>query len=181
MSHGLVRKLGYDDYARLPDDGKRYELLGGEVFVTPAPGIGHQRAVRKLCRHLDDYFGSSAEVFPAPTDVILGPHDVVQPDLVVVDDPAALSSRAVERAPLLVVEILSPGTARRDRGLKLERYATLGVRHVWLVDHEVPRWEAFRTTAGRAERVAAAEGDEAIVEHPDFPGLTLRLGTVREP
>ena len=181
MPHAPPHKLGYDDYARLPDDGKRYELLDGEVFVTPAPSTAHQRAARRIFRHLDAYFADRAEIFWAPTDVILGPHDVLQPDLVVVDEPTAISERGIERAPLLVVEILSPATRRRDRTLKVERYTDLGVRHAWVVDHERPAIECFRLATGQVERVVHLEGRDAVVEHPDFPGLSFRLGTIQEP
>ncbi|HEX6851658.1 MAG TPA: Uma2 family endonuclease [Candidatus Polarisedimenticolaceae bacterium] len=181
MPHAPPHKLGYDDYARLPDDGKRYELLDGEVFVTPAPNTAHQRAARRIFRHLDAYFADRAEIFWAPTDVILGPHDVLQPDLVVVDDPTSVSERGIERAPLLVVEILSPSTQRRDRTLKLRRYAALGVGHVWLVDYEIPAIECVRPRGGDAERIVHLEGRDTVVEHPDFPGLSFRLGTIQEP
>jgi Uma2 family endonuclease len=120
-------------------------------------------------------------VFVAPIDVILGLHDVLQPDLVVVDEPASISERAIERAPLLVIEVLSPSTEKRDRGLKLERYAALGVRHAWLVDHEIPAIACFRLAPESIARVVQASGADALVEHPDFPGLGFRLGTIQEP
>jgi Uma2 family endonuclease len=181
MPHAPPHKLGYDDYARLPDDGKRYELLDGEVFVTPAPNIGHQRALGNLFVLLRVHFRGSAQVFVGPTDVILGPHDIVQPDLVVVDDPSSLSKRAVEGAPLLVIEILSPSTEARDRALKLERYAALGVRHAWLVHHEVPAIACFRLAPESIARVVQASGADAVVEPPDFPGFAFRLGAIQEP
>ncbi|HEX6851657.1 MAG TPA: Uma2 family endonuclease [Candidatus Polarisedimenticolaceae bacterium] len=181
MPHAPRHKLGYDDYARLPDDGKRYELLDGEVLVTPAPSPRHQQAVVKLLEVLRAHFRRGARVFVAPLDVVLSPHDVLQPDLVVVDDPSAISERAIERPPLLVVEVLSPSTEKRDRGLKLDRYAALGVRHAWLVDHEIPAIACFRLAPGSIARVVQASDVDAIVEHPDFPDLAFRLGTIQEP
>ncbi|MBI2462584.1 MAG: Uma2 family endonuclease, partial [Candidatus Rokubacteria bacterium] len=83
MATGLKTRLDYDDYCAIPPDGKRYELLDGQVQVTPAPSPLHQRLVLRLARALQDHFEEPAEVFVSPIDVILTPHDVVQPDLAV--------------------------------------------------------------------------------------------------
>jgi Uma2 family endonuclease len=86
MITGLKQKLDYSDYARIPPDGKRYEILEGELYWTPAPSPLHQRISKRLQRTLEAYFEarSLGEVFDAPIDVILTAQDVVQPDLVVV-------------------------------------------------------------------------------------------------
>src|SRR5262245_50439019 len=93
------RKLTYDDLARLPDDdGLTRELLDGELFVTPAPGTVHQRVSKRLQRQLEAHFERRrlGEVFNAPLDVILGRHDVPQPDIVVVTRAGLITDRAVE-------------------------------------------------------------------------------------
>ena len=86
-------------------------------------------------RQLEAYFEDHGlgEVFDAPLDAILGPHDVVEPDILVVVDPRTISRRAIDSAPLLVVEVLSPSTERTDRVRKRERYAISGIRHYWIV------------------------------------------------
>ncbi len=127
---GLKQKLDYDDYARIPPDGKRSELLEGDLLVTPAPS--------------------------APIDVILTLHDVVQPDLVVVTDPAQISRRGIEGAPALVVEVLSPTTRDHDRTTKASRL------------------DCYRLERGEYVLAARAEGDQSLT-HPDWPGLTLAL------
>jgi hypothetical protein len=98
---GVKHILDYDDYAAIPTDGKRYELLKGDVHVTPAPSPRHQWVSKKLQRQLEDYFEVRAigRVFNAPIDVILSMHDVVQPDLVVVTDPAQISGPRHRRPP----------------------------------------------------------------------------------
>ena len=143
MITGLKQKLDYYDYVRIPPDGKRYELLEGDVYVTPAPSPRHQRVSKRLQRQLEAYFEASGrgEVFDAPIDLILTPHDVVQPDLVVVTDPGQVSGRAIEGSPALVVEVLSLSTRDHDRPVKGRRYAALGIRHYWLVDLEASRIE----------------------------------------
>ena len=176
MITGLKQKLDYSDYARIPPDGKRYELMEGDVYVTPAPSPRHQRVSRRLQRQLEDYFHARnlGEVFNAPIDLILTPHDVVQPDLVVVTEPAQVSDRGIEAPPALVVEVLSPSTREHDRTVKGRRYAALGIRHYWLVDLEASRIECYRAETGAYALVVQAEGD-ASLSHPDWPGLTISL------
>jgi len=176
MITGLKQKLDYSDYARIPPDGKRYELLEGDVYVTPAPSPRHQRISRRLQRQLEDYFHARGlgEVFNAPIDLILTPHDVVQPDLVIVTDPGQVSGRGIEGPPALVVEVLSPSTREHDRTVKARRYAALGIRHYWVVDPEASRVECYRLEAGAYALVMQAEGD-ASLSYPDWPDLTISL------
>src|SRR5688572_12698244 len=123
----------YAEYARLPMSGStRYEVIDGELAVTPSPSLRHQQVVINLAAILHNFVRANAlgRVFPAPLDVLFGEGDYLQPDLLFVraDRAHLLSERGVEAAPDLVVEILSPSTAQRDRGIKLERYRHFGVR-----------------------------------------------------
>src|SRR3990172_9661557 len=174
MEIGLKQKLDYSDYACIPPDGKRYEILEGELYVSPAPSPLHQRASKRFQRQIEAYFEARGlgEVFDAPIDVILTLHDVVQPDLVVVTDPAQISRRGIEGAPALVVEVLSPTTRDHDRTTKARRYAALGVRHYWVLDPEGSRLDCYRLEGGEYVLAARAEGDQSLT-HPDWPGLTL--------
>ena len=169
-----AKKLTYADYARIPDDGKRYEVLEGGLLVTPAPNIPHQRASKRIQRQLEDYFESRGlgEIFNAPVDVILSDHDILQPDLVVAR-PGQISKRGIEGSPLLVVEILSPSTERRDRTSKGRRYAALGVPHFWLVDPERRIVECLRLEGGRY--LLTSRGNEGTLSHPDWPDFVLDL------
>ena len=132
------RKLEYADWAATPSDGKQYEIVDGSLVVNPSPRLFHQRWSKRLQRQLEAFFetpGSAAEVFNAPVGVVLGPHDIVEPDIVVVADRSSQIARlAIEGAPLLVVEILSPSSIVHDRRVKFERYRLLGVRHCWILD-----------------------------------------------
>lgn len=175
-------KLTYDDLARTPDDQQRYELLDGVLFVSPSPRPLHQRVSKRLQRQLERYFEdrSAGEVFNAPIDVILGRHDLVVPDIVLVTAPEQVTDRAVEGAPTLLVEILSPSTRTRDRRLKSRRYAALGVAHYWIVDPVRQTIECFRLAQSRYETVLAAKSP-ARVTHPDWPGLAIDLGDIWRP
>jgi Uma2 family endonuclease len=180
MGRVLNVKLTYEDYASAPADGMIYQILDGELLVTPAPSPLHQRSSKRLQRQLEAYFEDAgrAEVFDAPIDLILSPHDVMQPDLVVVSDPSSITARGIERPPLLVVEVISPGTVRHDRQLKAHRYAVLGVPHYWILDPDQRRLECFTLATESYELAAASEGAEPLT-HPAWPGLTIDLASLR--
>ena len=146
----------WEDVLRMPDDGNRYECIGGRLYMTPAPVTRHHRistrlemALMSLLEHAG--FG---ELFRAACLVEFpGTGDRVQPDIFFVSNErrGIIGERAVLGAPDLVVEILSPSTAHRDRGVKLDLYARRGVREYWIVDPEedvVDVWR-FGRTPGR--------------------------------
>jgi Uma2 family endonuclease len=174
MDFGLKTRLDYDDYCAIPTDGKRYELVDGEVHVNPAPSPSHQRIVLRLAQALEEQLGPPTEVFIAPVDVILSLHDVVQPDLVVVENPIQVSERGIEGPPQLVVEVLSPTTTVYDRSTKSHRYAALGIPHYWIVDPAGRRIECYRVE-GSAYRLVTSAGPEEILTHADYPTLRLAL------
>ena len=131
-------KLTYEDYVRFPDDRLRHEIIDGEHFVTPVPVTRHQRISRRLLYSLEDYLQKHpiGEVFHAPFDVLLSEFDIVEPDLIYLSKARAyfLTEKNLQGPPDLVVEILSPGTRRRDERLKRDLYERVGVREYWLVD-----------------------------------------------
>lgn len=179
MAPELKNKLDYSDYLAAPDDGKTYEIIDGDLYVSPAPSPLHQRFAKRLQRQLEDYFEgrSLGEVFNCPIDLILTNADVVQPDILIVSDPAQVSGRGIEGAPLLVVEVLSPSTRKKDLGVKARRYAELGIGHYWIVDPERKHLECSRLEAGSYRRVAQAAA-EGTLGHPDWDGLEIDLTAI---
>jgi Uma2 family endonuclease len=144
-----VRGWTYEEFARLPDDGNRYEVIAGDVYVTPPPDTSHQEASARLFMELRDFATRKhglGQVLYAPVAVVLSDGDYVEPDIVFLrsDHAHYRTRRAIEGPPDLVVEILSPTTSRRDRGLKRERYARFGVREYWIVDADRRRVEVYR-------------------------------------
>ncbi len=152
LAEKLPRRFTFADYRRWPEE-ERWELIDGVAWdMSPAPSLDHQAISTRLVYLFHGHFrGRGCEVFAAPVDVVLAPADaadeeidtVVQPDLVVVCDREKLRGSHVRGAPELVVEIVSPSTARKDAGVKRERYARAGVAEYWLVhphDHVLHRY-----------------------------------------
>lgn len=172
----LPTKLTYEDYRQIPEDRRRHELVEGQLHMTPAPETDHQHVSKRLFLILFMFFeeGGRGRVFYAPIDVILSDEDVVQPDLVVVTVVGQITKRGIEGPPTVMVEILSPSTARYDRNVKARRYAELGVPHYWIVDPDARTFECYALQDGRY--VLRTSGrDLGIVAPPDFPGLTIPL------
>jgi Uma2 family endonuclease len=167
--------LTYSDYAALPDDGQRYELHHGELSVTPAPGTRHQRAIVFLITLLNEHVRSRGlgEVFVAPTDCILSNVTVVQPDVfyIAADRLTIISERGIEGAPTLVVEVLSPSTARLDRGRKMKLYAEHGVLYYWIVDPESRSIEAYALAGAEYARAGRVISEPAAL--PPFSDLMV--------
>lgn len=130
----------YDDYALLPDDGKRYEVIRGELYMSPAPRPLHQRVIIRLSFFLEGFLENSAlgTAFVAPIDVILPEKlgDPVQPDIVVIcrESLHIIEELNIQGAPDLVVEVLSPSNPAHDRNLKYDLYAEAGVQEYWIID-----------------------------------------------
>jgi Uma2 family endonuclease len=146
-----IRGWTYEEFARLPDDGNRYEVIAGELYVTPAPGSIHQKVSARFFTELRVFATNQhalGEVLYAPLDVIFDDGDYVQPDLVFLRKERGhlLTERGLEGPPDLVVEILSPTTARQDRGIKRDRYAHFGVPEYWIVDTDQRRVEVHCLT-----------------------------------
>jgi len=120
-----------------PDDGYRYELIDGELLVTPAPGYRHQRASGRLYTLLDRHCPPGLVVLSAPFAVGLAADTEVQPDLLVAPREA-FTDKDLPGAPLLAVELLSPTTRRADLELKWERFQRAGVASYWVVDPAEP-------------------------------------------
>ena len=140
VAQETLRKFTYADYLIAPDDA-RYELLDGELIMSPSPNRLHQSASLNLSVDLGFLARRTAigYIFAAPFDVVLSDTDVVQPDIMFVSNARAhiITDDNIRGAPDLVVEILSPSTAERDRTFKRDLYARHGVKEYWMVDTEI--------------------------------------------
>lgn len=184
MPEPKVQMLTIDDYWDLPDDGRRYEILEGWLEVTPSPTYEHQKTSGRLHNKLSRYLDQNplGDVIAAPMDVILANDMVCQPDLLYVSKeriPAIVRDR-VWGAPDLVVEILSPGTAKRDRIIKSQMYDRHGVKEYWILDpdaHLIFRFTREDSGFGSPERYGPGQSFEG----PLFPGLRILVDEILPP
>jgi len=145
-----------DDYKALTaSSDQRYELIDGKLYMTPSPSIRHQSVLTNLLWLLESHVrvSGSGRVLVAPLDVVLGRGEkpsVVQPDLLFISSAhTGLMADDIIGAPDLIVEILSPSTARRDTVLKKALYARSGVREYWIVDIDLETIDVCRLGANR--------------------------------
>jgi Uma2 family endonuclease len=156
------------DLEAMPQDGRRYELIGGAIVMTPAPSTVHQRVVLRLARLLQDACPPGHEVFVAPTDLDLPGEQRVEPDLVVAPR-ASVSYERLTVPVLLVVEIVSPGSRTNDLVTKRVTYADAGIPHYWLVD--LDRRSIVLLRLSGHDYALTAEGAVVDTEEP----LAVRL------
>ncbi|HEX9801064.1 MAG TPA: Uma2 family endonuclease [Thermoanaerobaculia bacterium] len=164
------------DYLALPDE-PRCELLRGLLVVTPAPSLRHQLVVGFLFEKLLRYARSiGGRAVVSPVDVVLGDETVLQPDVVLLSpDRLARGGDRITGAPDLVVEVVSPGSARRDRLWKRELYRQTDVREYWVVDPTERVADLQILTEGRFELIPL---DGERYRSPTFPGLELDLAAL---
>jgi len=177
----ITTRLTYDDLRQIPPDRNRYELIEGELFVSPAPSLEHQRKTLRLARKLADHVEQHdlGEVFIAPCDVVLAPSIVLEPDIVFVSkgQRSILKMACIEGAPDLVVEVVSDSSRLMDRFVKRDRYAEFGVPEYWLLDPFEPRIEVLRLEAGKY-RVVGSFGPGDTLESPTLPGLRIPVSSL---
>ncbi len=136
-----------EEVLAIPDDGKRYELVDGELLVSPSTTWKHQRGVLQLCLRIAPYVSTTGigEVLLAPADLDLRSGQLVQPDVFVVEPAGDSQSRSWEDAgiPLLAIEVISPSTAKYDRGIKRLLYQRSSVPVYWIVDLDARQVEVW--------------------------------------
>jgi Uma2 family endonuclease len=172
----------YWEFARLPSAGStRHEVIDGELAVTPAPTAWHQIVLGRLVGRLGNFIEDHdlGILFPGPIDVLFGEGDYLEPDLAFVrrDRSDLVSERGLEGPPDLIVEIVSPSTEHRDRGIKLERYRHFGVPEYWIVDAGAKSIEVWRLGEG-AETPEVSSEEDRLGWTPLPGGPTLEVSVV---
>lgn len=156
----LEKMLTYKEYREMEfddDDNFQYELINGELMKKASPTIEHQRLVRKIAFAIEKHLESNpvGEVFFAPLDVVLDDHNVPQPDVFYVGKDKEYILNETEQVvigiPDIIVEILSPGSVKRDRIIKKKIYEQFGVPEFWLVDPSYNNVEIFHLVGGAYE------------------------------
>ena len=170
----------YADYRRLPDDGRRYEIIRGNLYVTGAPDFDHQLAVHQLQRFLGNFVAERelGIVLGAPFEVRLprGIATPVQPDVLFFrggNEPES-GDTSFMGVPDVIVEVLSPGTRRRDEGVKLLAYQDAGVPEYWLVDPRARTVLVYTLIDGRYAELGRFEKGGSV-KSSVLPELTLKV------
>ena len=180
-------KFTYEDYKSLPEsETKRYELLGGELVMVPSPSTSHQRISRRLEFILQAFVEERGlgEVYDAPLDVVLGEgeeREVVQPDILYISEGRSgiIAEEEIRGAPDLIIEIISPATAERDRTYKKTLYARHGVKEYWIVDPEAKMVEVYTLGERGFELIKAYKAEaEEVLSSPLLEGLEVVLKEV---
>lgn len=176
-----TKLLTYDDYRTLPDDGNQYELIGGELLMSPSPSSYHQIISSNLFKILESHVSERnlGRVLYAPLDVVLSMRDVVQPDLMYVSSDRAdiIAENNVVEVPDLVIEILSEATKTSDQVRKKNLYETYGAGEYWIVDPGEKTIDQF-ILQGEAFRLSGTFGSSQQLTSPVIDGLTLPVGQV---
>jgi Uma2 family endonuclease len=183
-ARGTRKRWTYAEFARLPESGStRYEVIDHHLVVTPGPSRQHQRTVGELFYRLMGFVKANelGELFTGPFDILLAEGDYLEPDILFVrsDHAGLVSDRGVEGPPDLVVEVASPSTAHRDRGIKLDRYRLYGVPEYWVVDPDERTVEVWQV--GQASSEPIVYGPEDTLRWEPLPGglsLEIVLGEV---
>ena len=173
--------LTYEDYLEFPDDGRRYEIIEGDLHVSPAPNRGHQRVLWTLANLIGNYAErlGLGEMYFAPIDLNPDPENVVQPDLIFISKERlgifAEDGSRLTAAPDLAVEVLSPSSRKRDLKAKKTLYERIGVAEYWVVDYEMEEVHVFtRSPTGAFSPPRVLTGD-AILSTPLLPSLEIPL------
>ena len=172
-------KLTWEDYAAIPDDGRRHEIIDGEHYVNPAPVAFHQIVVSNIEFALQQYVRAqhAGRVLSSPINVVLSEHDIVQPDLLFVQAARVpIIQRNIQGPPDLVIEVLSESNRRYDVRTKYELYERTGVGEYWIIDPDELAVRVFRRDGGKFARVEVTDA----ITTPLLPGFTLPLAVIFE-
>jgi Uma2 family endonuclease len=167
----------YEDVRALPDDGNRYEVLNGVLYVAPGPSVGHQRCVFRVSVNADRFVREQGlgEWFIAPLDLVMPGATPVQPDAIfVASGNTRLTDEGthLQEIPDLLVEVASPSTAGFDRREKQDAYARAGVPEYWIIDPAAATIEVLvREGEGPAYRSLGVFGGSSRLPSGVLPGL----------
>ena len=170
-------KKNYSDYAAI-DDGNRYELINGELEMSPALSFFHQMSNSNFENQLINYVKKNklGWVVYAPTDVILDDNNTIQPDILFISkkNRFKIQTDGVHGAPDLVVEIISPSSIERDREIKKDLYEKFGVKEYWLVDIDEKTVEVFDNVDGKFDLISFAVDKGKLISKL-LPGFKIDI------
>ena len=183
MAARIEPLLTVEDLDACPDDGNRYELIGGELFVSRAPAIPHQRVLHNFQLEFGLYLrGNPIGIIVPGAGAVFSDYDAVIPDLAFILNERwdeVTSAVRITGAPDILIEILSPGAEnhRRDLSVKRQLYAKYGVREYWVIDPEDCSVAIYRRLGQSLEKIVTLIDDDEITS-PVLPGFQLAVSAV---
>jgi Uma2 family endonuclease len=180
MTRPKARRLWTSEemVAELPETNLPVELWDGEIVMSPTPTPSHQTIVLRLTRVMDDFVRDkkAGTVFVSPLDVVLSPRRVVQPDLFFIShDNGDIIQDQIRGVPDLAVEVISPGTWKRDRVEKKALYEQCGIAEYWIVDPESRSIEVFALTKG-VYQLHSRASDSTVAKSKLLAGFKISFG-----
>ncbi|MEX2415448.1 MAG: Uma2 family endonuclease [Paenibacillaceae bacterium] len=174
----LIKETGWtvEDYYELPEDGNQYEIIDGRLELKPSPTTTHQSISQRIERTMMDCCEINYIIFHAPLDVILSDNETRQPDILAIHRSREhiIEERGIVGPPDLVVEIISPSSAKRDRTMKKQSYARFGVPEYWIVDPSNLTIEQYvQTELGQPYELLNVFGSEDTVTSERMPCVSF--------
>lgn len=179
-THTMPALLTYEDYCQIPNDGNRYEVIEGVLYMSPAPVFKHQRISVKLTSKLFEFIESRelGTVLTAPFDILFSDSNIVQPDILFISNERAsiLTPKNAQGTPDLLIEILSKSNRRYDEVVKKQLYETYGVLEYWIIDPEADTIQLYRLDGSVLKRVSELSKERAdTLNSPLLPGFSCEL------
>jgi Uma2 family endonuclease len=171
----------YQDYLELPDDGNRYEIIEGELIMSPAPYTIHQEVSLNIVVELTNFIRQKkiGRIYYAPTDIILSDINIVQPDILFIskENLRIITEKNIKGVPDLIIEIISPATGYYDLRGKKDIYEKFGVQEYWIVDPMKQRVDIYLNFENKFELHQRLE-KKGILKSNILKGLDLNLDTI---
>jgi len=179
--HVPKKVYNYQDYLELPDDRTRYEIIEGELIMSPAPLTVHQQVSLNIVLELGSFIRRTkiGKIYFAPTDIILSDINIVQPDILFIskENLQIITAKNIKGVPDLIIEITSPATGYYDLSGKKDLYEKFGVSEYWIVDPMKQRVDIYQNFENKFELLQRLE-EKGILKSNILKGLELELETI---
>ncbi|HEX9973494.1 MAG TPA: Uma2 family endonuclease [bacterium] len=179
--HVPKKVYSYQDYFELPDDGNKYEIIEGELIMSPAPYTIHQEVMLNIAVELVNFVRKTkiGKIYVAPTDVVISDINVVQPDILFITSEKLqiITAKNIKGVPDLIIEIISPATGYYDLSGKKDIYEKFGVREYWTVDPMKQRVDIYLNFEHKFELHQRLE-KKGIVKSNILKGFEIDLETI---
>ncbi|MCY3021047.1 MAG: Uma2 family endonuclease [Planctomycetota bacterium] len=174
-------KFTYEEYRTLPENGRHYQVVDGDLIMSPSPTFRHQLIIMELSRRLAGFVADNRRgvVLFAPLDVILSEENVFQPDILYISNErrSVILREGLRGAPDLCVEVLSPSNRELDLTVKRLTYAKFGLPELWIVDPDADTLQLFRLQENHQAPLKVFGANDTLAT-PLLPGFSLPLREV---